>query len=147
MVAALALAGCGGKDRPTPAAPISNTVPAPEPTPPPPDEEREDPPLEPVAATQLDPAVVAAFEQQVLSTATGVPECDAYLRGVLALVKCDKLPGSAQEAMLEGGNAMLDAFGTARFQDPQLAQQVSEGCGGALDALRQAAPALGCTPP
>jgi hypothetical protein len=81
------------------------------------------------------------------STATGVPECDEYLKAFEALTKCDKA-GPALDGLKQGLEASKTAWGSWKDMDEtsrKAAQQAAgPGCKAGADAIKQTASSLGC---
>ena len=78
---------------------------------------------------------------------TGLAECDAYLRSMVALARCDKFPVNSRDAVIEAGRSMRDAFGQLATADPTARQAAADACRQAGDALRQAGTSMGCPAP
>lgn len=79
---------------------------------------------------------------------TGVPECDEYVVLVQWYMTCDKIPQAARDGMDQGLDAMRQAWSDAANMSDSMREAMGEGCRSAVDALGQAAMAMGCgTPP
>lgn len=81
------------------------------------------------------------------AVATGVPECDDYLKAFEALTKCDKA-GPALEGLKQGLEASKAAWGSWKDMDEasrKAAQQAAgPGCKAGADAIKQTAASMGC---
>jgi hypothetical protein len=81
------------------------------------------------------------------AVATGVPECDDYLKAFDALTKCDKA-GPALEGLKQGLEASKAAWGSWKDMDEasrKAAQQAAgPGCKAGADAIKQTAASMGC---
>lgn len=81
------------------------------------------------------------------STATGVPECDEYLKAFEALTKCDKA-GPALDGLKQALEASKTAWGAWKDMDEasrKAAQQAAgPGCKAGADAIKQTASSMGC---
>jgi hypothetical protein len=104
------------------------------------------PPATPPAAepAKTEPAAPAAGGA---AASTGVPECDEYVAAIEKFTTCDKVPQAARDAQKQSLDAMKQ--GWASLSDPAVPAEAkkaaADGCKTAVDALKQAATASGCT--
>jgi hypothetical protein len=136
LLAAAAAAG-GGNEKSAPAAPAPEQVTQPAPA----NRVPEEPPPPPPAPP---PQAVAVVESE-----TGVPECDEYLALFDEMVvKCDKELGPARDAVMQSRDSMHAAFAQWKTLDEESLRATKEaaaqGCGAAVDALRQSWQSMGC---
>jgi hypothetical protein len=75
---------------------------------------------------------------------TSIPECDAYLVAFDKYMSCDKIPQATKDATREGIAAQKVSFRELKDAPPEAKKAAADGCRQGLDALKQAADALGC---
>jgi hypothetical protein len=88
-------------------------------------------------------ACVRAVRQKI-APSTGVPACDEYVRYIEWYMSCDKIPQAARDGMQQGIDAMKQAWGDVHSMPDEARDQMADSCRAAVDALRQAADAMGC---
>ena len=97
----------------------------------------------PPAGGTLDP-----LEKKLASFSSGVPQCDAYVKVFLELLKCPQL-ASMRDTYAQSAQQMMDGFSQWKNMDAatrkQVAASAGPSCQQGADAMRQAAAAMGCT--
>jgi hypothetical protein len=96
-----------------------------------------------VAAPPSPPAEATGQHAEPIpfSGSTGIPECDAYKAAVDAIVACDKMPTASRDVMKDAlGQALL----SIRSLPADGKKEAGTACAMGLDAIKQAAKAVGC---
>lgn len=79
-------------------------------------------------------------------SATGVPECDAYVDAVRRFASCSKLPQATRDALEDSLQTMTQAWSGPGTLDPSTQQMMADACTQGTDAMKQSARVMGCPP-
>ena len=74
--------------------------------------------------------------------ATGIAECDEYIKVVEKYVSCDKIPQASRDATKQGLDTMKKGWGPSMPDDAKKA--AADACKAGTDAVKQGASAVGC---
>jgi len=91
----------------------------------------------------LERAAVILSEREPQASATGMAECDRYLKAIDALIACPAAPVGIREALTQSRDGLEQTW--ARLGDTAGERDAArEGCKHAFDAIVQTAAGMGC---
>ncbi|HUQ07031.1 MAG TPA: serine/threonine-protein kinase [Kofleriaceae bacterium] len=85
----------------------------------------------------------AALEQKLSSFSSGIPECDAYVRTFVEMLRCPQL-ASMRDQYATSAEQMLEGFSHFKGLDKASKATAGQSCTQAAGAFRQAAVSMGC---